>query len=192
MRALVTAVASVAVVVAPIVATTGTASANQDPASKVAFFDERGDVSRGHDIRRVVVDNDDHLQIRVRHRDMRSTRQYAFRLFLDTDPSSTTPEVKAYGAFPNADYAACTTSSWSTSADAGCDPEDQLVQCRLDVEVSWARDVTRFDFTRTARCLAGASAVGVNVSFQEYYPSDTRWDHALARRVWYPPVPRDT
>lgn len=191
MRVLVTAVATVAVVVAQI-AGTGAASANEDPASKVAFFDKRGDVARGHDIRRVVVDNDDRLQIRVWHRDLRSTRQYSFRLFLDTDPSSATPEVKAYGAFPNADYAACTTSSWSTGAVAGCDPEDQLVQCRLDVEVIWARDVTRFDFTRTAKCLAGASAVGVNVSFQEYHPSDTRWDHALARHVWYPLVPRDT
>ena len=191
MRALVTAVATVAVVVA-VVAGTGAVSANEDPASKVAFFDAREAVDRGHDIRRVAVDNDDHLQIRVRHRDLRSTRQYSFRLFLDTDPSSATPEVKAYGAFPNADYAACTTSKWSTDAVAGCDPEDQLVQCRMDVEVSWARDVTRFDFTRTAKCLAGAGAVGVNVSFQEYYPSDTRWDHALARHVWYPPVPRDT
>ena len=60
------------------------------------------------------------------------------------------------------------------------------------LDVRWERDVTRFDFTRTARCLAGATAVGVNVSFEEYHPSDTRWDFALARQVWYPPVPRDT
>ena len=190
-RALVSAIVTAAVVVAP-VAGSGAASANDDPASKVAFFDARGDVDRGHDIRRVVVDNDDHLQIRVRHRDLRSTRQYSFRLFLDTDPSSATPEVKAYGAFPNADFAACTTTSWSTGARAGCDPEDRSVQCRLDVDVRWGRDVTRFDFTRTAQCLAGASAVGVNVSFEEYHPSDTRWDYALDRHTWYPPVPRDT
>jgi hypothetical protein len=191
MRAIVTAVAAVSVVVAT-VAGAGAASANEDPASKVAFYDAHGDVSRGHDIRRVVVDNDDHLQIKVWHRDLRSTRQYSFRLFLDTDPATSTPEVKAYGAFPNADYAACTTTSWSTGGTAGCDPEDSLVQCRLDVDVRWGRDVTRFDFTRTARCLAGATAVGVNVSFEEYHPSDTRWDFALARQVWYPPVPRDT
>jgi len=190
-RPVVTALATVAIVVAPAVGT-GAASANEDPASKVAFYDAHGDVERGHDIRRVVMDNDDHLQIKVWHRDLRSTRQYSFRLFLNTDPSSSTPEVKVYGAFPNADYAACTTASWSTGASAGCDPEDRPTQCRLDVDVRWDRDVTRFDFTRTAQCLASASAAGVNVSFEEYHPADTRWDYALARHVWYPPVPRDT
>jgi hypothetical protein len=190
-RPIVTAVVSVGIVVAPAFGTAA-ASANEDLASKVAFYDAHGDVDRGHDIRRVVVDNDDHLVIKVWHRDLRSTRQYSFRLFLDTDPSSPAPEVKAYGAFPNSDFAACTTTSWSTGATAGCDPEDQLTQCSLDVDVRWDSDVTRFDFTRTAQCLVSASAVGVNVSFEEFHPSDTRWDYALARHVWYPPVPRDT
>ena len=158
----------------------------------VTFQDAHGDVIRGHDIRKVLVDNDNgHIKVKVWHRDVRSGRQYSFRLYLNTDHSTWKPEVKVYGAFPDADYAACTTTTWSTDAVYGCDPEDRATQCRMDLAVRWKRDVTVFDFTRTWRCLAPASAVGVNVSFREYYPTQTRWDHALARQVWCPPVPRD-
>jgi hypothetical protein len=61
----------------------------------------------------------------------------------------------------------------------------------VDIKVHWKPDTTVFDLTRTARCLSAASGLGVNVSFREYYPTHARWDHALARHVWYPPVPRD-
>ena len=190
-RVLVAAVAAYAVIAVPAMA--GAASANEDPASVVAFHDDHGDVVRGHDIRRVLVDNDNgHIKVKVWHRDVRSRWQYSFRLYLNTDLSTSKPEVKVYGAFPNADYAACTTTTWSTDAVHGCDPEDRATQCQVDFAVRWKRDVTVFDFTRTGRCLAPASAVGVNVSFREYHPTHTRWDHALARQVWYPPVPRDT
>lgn len=173
-------------------ALTGVASANDDLASVVTFHDAHGDVARGHDLRKVKVDNDNnHVKIKVWHRDMRSTRQYSFRLYLNTDLSTSVPEVKVYGAFPNADYAACTTTTWSTDEVNGCDPEDRATQCRVNVDVLWQQDATVFDLTRTARCMSSASAVGVNVSFREYHPKGTRWDHALSRHVWYPPVPRD-
>jgi hypothetical protein len=171
----------------------GAAWANDDAASVVTFHDTPRDVARGHDIRRVLVDNDNHhIRIKVWHRDLRSTRQYSFRLYLNTDLSTSAPEVKVYGAYPNSDYAACTTTTWSTDSGNGCDPEDRTTQCRVDVDVRWNQDATVFDFTRAAQCLSAASAVGVNVSFREYYPARTRWDHALATHVWYPPVPRDT
>jgi hypothetical protein len=174
-------------------ALSGVAFANDDPGSVVRFHDSQGDVVRGHDISKVMVDNDsNHITIKVWHRDLRSTRQYSFRLYLNTDLATSVPEVKVYGAFPNADYAACTTTTWSTDAVNGCEPEDAATQCRVNVNVRWKQDATVFDLSRTARCLSAASAVGVNVSFREYYPRHTHWDHALARHVWYPPVPRDT
>jgi hypothetical protein len=190
-RLVVTAVVAIAVIVGPVAA--GPAQANDDPSSEITFYDAHGDVSRGHDIQRVFVDNDNrHVRIKLWHRDLRPTRQYSFRLYLNTELASQTPEVKAYGAFPNADYAACSTSTWSTSAVDGCDPEDAATQCRLDFIVHWQHDTTVFDFTRTQQCLAGASAVGVNISIKEYHPTSTRWDYARERRAWYPPVPRDT
>ena len=185
------AVVICAVVAAP--ALTGVAAANDDPASVVTFHDAHGDVVRGHDIRKVLVDNDNnHIRVKVWHRDLRSSRQYAFRLYLNTDLSTSAPEVKVYGAFPNADYAACTTTTWSTDAVNGCDPEDRATQCRVNVDVRWKQDATVFDLTRTEQCLSAALVVGVNLSFREYHPKQTRWDHALARHIWYPPVPRDT
>jgi len=187
------AAASVLIVATTAVTGSSAASANDDPASQVSFYDARGDVVRGHDIRRVQVDNeDDQITIKLWHRDLQKARQYSFRLYLDTESSTSTPEVKVYGAFPNADYAACLTTSWGTGATSGCDPEDQATQCRVDFGVQWDRDVTRFDFKRTARCLAGAAGLGVNVSIRQYFPGETRWDFARARHVWYPSVPRDT
>jgi hypothetical protein len=92
-------VAALVAVVA--LALTGVASANADPASVVTFHDVHGDVVRGHDIRRVMVDNDNnHIKIKIWHRDLRSSRQYSFRLYLDADLSTSVPEVKVYGAFP--------------------------------------------------------------------------------------------
>lgn len=165
-------------------------STTPDPANVVTFRDPVGDVVRGHDIRKVRVRNGlAAVRVTVWHRDLRAARQYSFRMYLDTDPSTSTPEVKVYGAFPNADFVACTTGSWSTSARNGCDPERAVVQCRVNMDVRWARDVTTFEFLRTRRCLTDALPVRVNVSIKQYWPVDTRWDFAPGRRLWSRTVP---
>jgi hypothetical protein len=128
-------------------------------AATTTFFDAKGDLDHGADIKRVRVVNEEQVRIKVVHRDLRRSYKSGSSLtvFIDTDRARKGPEfVFLGGTFEGSDYALLKAKGWKRASDKQVplhggsyimrlDYDKETATIRIDREVLGNPDAVRVE-----------------------------------------------